>query len=435
MKNRISPFIAAFYRNSYSCDEIEKLYKALTQFRVFQFDAFPNGLFPAVGRGSVTEQTSGYRAVWVRDNVHIAYAHYVTEDEALRAAAIRNASALSSFFETNKQQTRILNVIKNPEIALNPMNRPHIRFDGEIETEITEKWPHAQNDALGAFLFFFCSLAIDKAIAVTSSQREMLRNFVHYFQAIEFWKDEDSGHWEEQRKISASSIGAVNAGLTKYRELLDLPGFATDRSIIEYDLETLLDTGIKAMNTILPLECAQQETLKYREHDAALLFLADPYEIVHLNTADKILSNIRKHLQGEYGIKRYLKDSYWGPNYRSIPPEKRTIDLSEDIIQRDAFSVEGREAEWCIFDSVMSCAYGKRYLTAGDKSFLDLQTEYFNRALLQLVECPENNQRLVIPEAYFVENEMYVPNDHLPLQWAHANLLRAVIAMKKSTDS
>ena len=41
-----------------------------------------------------------------------------------------------------------------------------------------------------------------------------------YFQKIQYWKDEDSGHWEELRKVAASSIGVATAGLREFRSLI-----------------------------------------------------------------------------------------------------------------------------------------------------------------------------------------------------------------------
>ncbi len=49
---------------------------------------------------------------------------------------------------------------------------------------------------------------------------EILALFPFYFQAIQYWEDEDSGHWEEDRKIEASSIGVVIAGLKELKLLL-----------------------------------------------------------------------------------------------------------------------------------------------------------------------------------------------------------------------
>ena len=97
------------------------------------------------------------------------------------------------------------------------MNRPHVRFDGETISDVDETWAHAQNDALGYFLWLCCLMANDKAIEIGEPEAEVLASFPRYFATIRFWEDEDSGHWEEVRKISASSIGVVVAGLKEMK--------------------------------------------------------------------------------------------------------------------------------------------------------------------------------------------------------------------------
>jgi len=42
--------------------------------------------------------------------------------------------------------------------------------------------------------------------ALQPEQLEILGLFPLFFQAVRYWEDEDSGHWEEARKIEASSI-------------------------------------------------------------------------------------------------------------------------------------------------------------------------------------------------------------------------------------
>lgn len=44
---------------------------------------------------------------------------------------------------------------------LDAANRPHVRFDGRTLSEIgDERWAHAQNDALGYFLWLSSTLAV-----------------------------------------------------------------------------------------------------------------------------------------------------------------------------------------------------------------------------------------------------------------------------------
>ena len=107
----------------------------------------------AAGEGAEFEST-GYRSVWVRDNVHIAHAHWVWGE---RDKAIAAMTALMSFFVRHRH--RFTDAIAGRSHVQDPMQRPHIRFDGERLIELDEKWSHAQNDALGGFLWLYSKLA------------------------------------------------------------------------------------------------------------------------------------------------------------------------------------------------------------------------------------------------------------------------------------
>src|SRR3569623_3758363 len=106
-----------------------------------------------------------------------------------------------------------------------PAYRAHIRFDGQTLHELPdETWPHAQNDALGYFVWLVSSLARQRALRLSPEEAQTLLLFVRYFQAIRFWEAADSGHWEETPKVSASSIGTVLAGLRELGALLHAAG-------------------------------------------------------------------------------------------------------------------------------------------------------------------------------------------------------------------
>ena len=107
-------------------------------------------------------------------------------------------------------------VIKNPCVAADPMKRPHVRFDALKIKEITQKWPHAQNDAIGYFIWLFSKMGKEGVIEIKETEIQTLVDVVRYLNAIEYWQDQDSGHWEEVRKVSASSIGTVVAGLHEF---------------------------------------------------------------------------------------------------------------------------------------------------------------------------------------------------------------------------
>ena len=70
----------------------------------------------------------------------------------------------------------------------------------------------------------------------------------------------------------------------------------------------------------------------------------------------------------------------------------RTRDFSDDMAARDALLERiGDEAQWCLFDPIVSAYYGRRFL-APARADIEQQTLHFNRALAQITaswRCPE----------------------------------------------
>jgi hypothetical protein len=417
--------IEALLRPSYDLTAVRAISALLEKMGTFTFSSLPNGLFPAAALEGAKSYT-GYSYVWVRDDVHIAHAHYRT---GRADVAVRNARTLMSYFIKHRQ--RFLGIIERRADAAIPMNRPHIRFDGGSLAELPEKWAHAQNDALGYFLWLFSKLANEGALAPTADDLSMLSLFVRYFEAIRYWQDEDSGHWEEGRKISASSIGVVLAGLTEFAALLH-KGRAPSVVSVE-TVSSLMELGRAALREILPWECIQPDPSKRRRYDAALLFLLYPLEIVDGDMADRILADAIAYLRGEIGVRRYLGDSYWAPDYKQkLKPAERTTDVSDNPSARDRLlPAVGQEAQWCIFDPVISCIFGAKFEATRSPDDRLKQAEYLNRSLAQVTsEDPGEVPAFRCPELYYLENGRYVPNDHVPLLWTQANLMLALQRME-----
>lgn len=127
-------------------------------------------------------------------------------------------------------------------------------------------------------------------------------------------------------------------------------------------LEPLIERGMGSLGKILPSECTQPDPSKQRCYDAALLFLIYPLQIVEGQLADRIRADVIAHLQGQAGIRRYLGDSYWAPDYKKkIKPEERTADVSDDLSSRNLLlPAVGQEAQWCLFDPNISCIFGQK---------------------------------------------------------------------------
>lgn len=379
------PDLARLVKARYVGAEIQRIFKLLSGRGTFEFERLENGLFPAAG--VAPGDISGYHHVWVRDNVFVADALFRIGrvDEAASTAR-----ALAAFYR--KHAFRFADIIEGRRDPSDPMVRPHVRFDGERLAELDEHWAHAQNDALGYFLWLHCQLARAKVVETDLALYTM---FARYFEAIRFWEDEDSGHWEETRRVRASSIGVVTGALRT------LPA--------EVGADRLVAEGEAALEELLPAESED------RRYDAALIFLVHPIGVVGRADADQILRDVTECLQGEHGIRRYLGDSYWAPDYKKhLDPGERTRDFSDNLASRDLLLIEpGVEAQWCIFDPMLACAYAER----GDAHLADA---HLNRSLSQLTDD------LRCPEAYYFEAGRWVPNDHTPLLWSQANLLRAL---------
>ena len=412
--------------------DLDHVIEFLTQQGTFRFPALSNGLFSAaLGEGGEFALT-GYANIWVRDNIHIAHAHWVIGEKAL---AVKTVRAILDFYR--KHQNRFVDIIEGRAAASDPMQRPHVRFRGADLTELPEKWSHAQNDALGYWLWLTSKLAIAGDLVLDRDDVSVLIDLLRYWKTIRYWEDEDSGHWEETRKISMSSVGVAVGGLREFRAWLATPAGDVARSI-DPEVDTLSEElwyeGIMAIGTNLPHESGPFGRKTDRHHDSALLFLMYPLDLWEGEVREEVLDNVRQHLLGEFGIRRYLGDSYWCADYKTLlAADARTADFSDNLGARDRLLKPGLEAQWCIFDPILSVIYGQRNQPTDDD--FDLQLWHLRRSLSQLTTAESRFGAYRCPESYFCENGKWVPNDITPLLWTQANLRLALHFMRETLDA
>lgn len=410
-------------------EETEQLISFLDSKETFSFPALENGLFPA----AIAHESTGYQSIWVRDNIHIAHALFAVGKET---PACKAMSTLTDYFI--KHRDRFDEMISGKYQATEVMKRPHIRFDGNTLAEIDEKWAHAQNDALGYYIWLYSLLLLRGKLTPTADSLELLAAFTRYFEKIHFWEDADSGHWEEARKIEASSIGTVVAGLMTLKQYLDQSEswnqFTYDKKPVPVELvNDLVQQGQAALSQILPAECVQADPLLARKYDGALLFLIYPLGLIRDEMAETIMEDVRTHLMGEYGIRRYLGDSYWCADYKEMFSEDdRTSDFSEDQEKRDRLLKPNQEAQWCIFDPILSVIYGQQFLKSGNTDDYQKQRIHLDRSLDQLTTQESTFGAYRCPESYYLEKGKYVPNDITPLLWTQANLMMALHQWKQT---
>ena len=289
--------------------DLESLAAYLAAHDVLTFVTRPSsGLF-AASRPSTFIDDTKYDRSWVRDNVYAAYAHLVSGELKVARATL---ASLFEFYDA--QAERFDAVLAGTLDVRDHKSRPYVRVfvkdDGSFEFEA---WTHGQNDAHGYFLWLASLMASRGEFELGAAEREIPELMVRYFEAIDYWQDEDCGHWEEAKKIEASSVGVVVAGLREYETLCRAGG--RGGSAAATLAGTLRTSGLAQVHAILPAECVQPG--RERSTDGALVFLISPLKVVDGALADAVIARVEAELKGDYGIKRYLGDTFWGPDYDS----------------------------------------------------------------------------------------------------------------------
>lgn len=457
------PALAAVLRGRYEPDDVARVRRQLEALGLLSLPSLANGLYAANPSPSDHTAYTGYGRTWVRDCVHVANAAWEAGD--LPAVSATCASLLRWYAG---QAPRFEAAIAGAIDLDDPMQRPQIRFDGATLAELDEPWPHIQNDAHGYALWLLARAALAGLLAVDAEAVAVLARFPRYFQAIAYWSDRDSGHWEEQRRLSCSSVGAVVAGLTALRGLArararrdadgERGGGPPSRRGPEgptpgrepvapdhepgltggVDLDALIARGRALLAATLPWETRDPRfPERDRRADAALLFLVHPLRVVTPEQADAILAVVREELVRTLGVRRYVGDSYWCADYARLFDEStRTSGFFENVDARDAHLKPGTEAQWCLFDPLLATIFGFRWLARRDERDLSLQTAYFNRALAQVTGPGCRFGPGLCPESYYLADsrrpDEWVVNDATPLLWTQALLGVALSAMERS---
>jgi phosphorylase kinase alpha/beta subunit len=327
----------------------------------------PTGLFTA----SAHDVATGYNKAWLRDIYFMTLGFKYTGEMSV---VQETAKALLKILDTHKEK-----------ISWAVHNKPfetwqyiHARYNPETFEEYWEEWGNKQNDAVGEVLYLIADCEnLGFTVAETDEEKSLVQLLVNYLNAIEYWNDADSGIWEENQEVRASSIGAVVCALRAAKKLsyITLP-------------EGMLEKGEEALHAMLPRET------KTRFCDLALLTLIFPFEVTTKEETEKILSNVEYFLTRDMGVIRYRNDRYYNNN-------------------EDGYS---EEAEWSMGLAWLSIIYAK----LGDKQKAE---EYFVRAGKTV------NKDGLIPELWFSHTER--PNDNIPLGWAESMYVVALALIKE----
>lgn len=297
----------------------------------------------------IASVSDNYNYVWIRDVCYTVLPYLTLPNERFSKAY----HAMLDLFKRYEWKIDI-HTVKKP---IYPFEHIHARYS-KLLMEIHEEWGHAQNDAIGAFLWGIGEgVRNGKNVIRDTKDLEIVQKLVHYLECVQYWQEEDNGMWEENRELHASSVGACVAGLRSVKMLVHVK-------------EELIQKGEEALRFLLPRESETKKT------DLALLSLIYPYSVVSRENGMKILDDVTTRLERKYGCIRYEGDQYFN---------------------------EGREAEWCFgFPWLGLC-----YLNLG---ILDKALEYADKTNAIV---PDNWE---VPELYVGGTD--VPNENRPLAWA-----------------
>jgi phosphorylase kinase alpha/beta subunit len=327
-----------------------------------------SGLFLA----SSSEVTTGYDKSWLRDNFYETLAFEVIGD----------------WDTVEKTYTSILEIFLKHEGKIDWAieNKPthsyqyiHARFNPETFDEFWEEWGNKQNDAVGCILFKLGELEAHqhRSILNTPDKMRIVQKLVHYLANIEYWIDRDSGMWEEDEELHASSVGACVAGLKSIKRVHQISVPAD-----------LIEKGEESLHALLPRESERKFV------DLSQLSLIWPYGVVTDEERQHILENVEYHLLRERGVIRYKGDRYYNKN--------------EDGVSE--------EAEWTFGLSWLAIIYEK----IGQK----------DRARDMLKELIADDTERGLPELYFSNSPEY--NENTPLGWSESLFIVALYEMERS---
>lgn len=326
---------------------------------------YDSGLFAASSKSVGT----GYDKSWLRDNFYECLAFYVLKDYSTVKKTYR---ALLDLFI--KHEYKI-----DYAIQRKPQHRHeyiHARFHPNTFDEFWEEWGNKQNDAIGAILFMVGHLeAVGIHILQTEKDKEIIQKLVLYLASLKYWEDPDSGMWEENEEVHASSVGACLAGLISVKKL----------PYIKVPVE-LIRNGKITLNRLLPRESEKKFV------DLALLSLIYPYNVVTRAQRDEILKNTEYHLVKNRGVIRYKGDYYYNKN-------------------KDGWS---EEAEWTFGFSWLAIIYHQIHN--------EVKAKHYEQKTLETV-----NDQGEVPELYFSNSDEF--NANTPLGWSESMFILAIYKM------
>lgn len=381
-----------------------------------------SGLLPA---STAITNHGNYQDAWVRDNVYsilavwgLALAYRQLDDDGGRGYELQQSTVklMRGLLRSMMAQAHKVEAFKK---SRNPMDALHAKYDTSTGDNVVadNEWGHLQIDATSVFLLTLTQM-ITSGLDVIWSHEEVcfIQNLVYYIERA--YRTPDYGIWERGAKsnsgsveLNASSLGMAKAALEALSGF-NLYGAKGDQSSVIHVVPDNIAQANITLNAMLPRESNTKEI------DAALLSVIGfpAFAVQDESITTKVREEIINKLEGQYGLKRFLRDGH-----QTVLEEEGRLHYKEQELKQ----FENIESEWPLF-------YSYLYL---DAIFRDDKTGILHyRERLDAVLVEQNGFKL-LPELYIVPLESIelerksphtqsrVPNENIPLVWAQSLFL------------
>nr|XP_050027202.1 probable phosphorylase b kinase regulatory subunit alpha [Dermacentor andersoni]XP_054922429.1 probable phosphorylase b kinase regulatory subunit alpha [Dermacentor andersoni] len=377
------------------------------------------------GTGLIPSQKYENHA-WVRDNVYGAFAIW-----ALSLAYRKNTELDEDRARTYELERRCVLLMRGLLVSMmqqmdklerfkethSPGDSLHAKYNSASGATCVgdDQWGHLQLDATSLFLLALAQItASGLQVVYNLDEVAFVQNLVFYIE--EAYCTPDYGIWERGdktnrgiRELNSSSVGLAKAALEALNEL-DLFGGRGGPSSVVHVLSDEAQECDAVLMSMLPRESSSKEV------DASLISVISfpAFAITDAELIELTRCTIVDKLQGEYGMKRFLRDGY-----KTAREDRSRLHYEPWELQ----GFENIECEWPLFFCYMIIDACYR----GDRDTMDEYSEMLERVCIRT----DDGLRL-IPEIYVVQpdkvnreaamphSEPRLPAGEIPFLWAQS---------------
>uniref|UniRef100_A0AC35U6Q3 Phosphorylase b kinase regulatory subunit n=1 Tax=Rhabditophanes sp. KR3021 TaxID=114890 RepID=A0AC35U6Q3_9BILA len=357
---------------------------------LMDYQSATTGLFPRYSK----DKDVGY----VKDSIYCALACWACslaykrlDDDrgrqtSLKQSAVKTMRGILYCWMNEIDKVNDFKEKNSPEFALNA------KYDLQTAKPLAANFGHLQMDLVALFILALVQMtAAGVQVIYTQHEVAFLQNLVFYIERT--YRTPDYGMWERgsrynvgDAEIHASSLGMVKSALEAINGFNIFGTSGSSASVIYVDIDGH-NRNRTTFETILPRESNSKNT------DAALIpTIGWPGFATHNpQVYDKTFNKCLKHLEGKYGLKRYLRDGYRTENEDA----SRKFYLPDETAKFDKI-----ECQHPMFFAYLTLTHELK----GDQKSAQ---KYWDKIESLLVHTDFSDSIMVLPECYVLDEDLF----------------------------